>query len=162
MKTFAELESLDMKWVKIRTGMFMPVTFQLVDRQQQVLATLTRSGWTGIATVDAPGNRWTMERKTRLFKPSFIRITSVGTGEEPADYAVHGQGGILTYPDGREYHWKSASRFAGTKWVWTDSQGNPVLGIELRGAWQTRGEVHVDPEMDVQKAPPLLLFLGCT
>ncbi|MFN8531908.1 MAG: hypothetical protein U0670_25165 [Anaerolineae bacterium] len=159
MKTFAELESLDMNWVKSRTGMFQPASFQLLDHNQQVLATITRSGWGGVATVDAPGNRWTFQRKTRWLK-SFIRITSVGTGEEPAECERHGNSSILTYPDGQTFRWKPVSWLSGSKWVWTDADGSPILGIELRGFWQTRGEVHIDPEMDVQKAPPLLLFLG--
>ncbi|MFN8529133.1 MAG: hypothetical protein U0670_11010 [Anaerolineae bacterium] len=66
MKTFAELESLDMKWVKgKRPNLFKPNPYQLTAENGQVLATITPGNRATKATVDAPGNRWTFERKNR-------------------------------------------------------------------------------------------------
>lgn len=168
MKTFAELESQNLTWVKSkRRHLFGPTHFELVDETGDVLATLTRKGGRFSAIeVDAPGNRWRIERRKYLFKRGFVSIQSIGTGEEPAVFVPKGFEGTLTYSDGRVFHWRKHTRLLKpAQWVWTTEDGDPILGIELRTTgWKTKGEISIDPDLAPDKigikAPPLLLFLG--
>ncbi|MBL8133219.1 MAG: hypothetical protein JNL42_15265 [Anaerolineae bacterium] len=164
MKTLADLELQDMTWVKARRrGWFDKPRFELRAGSGEVLATIVRKG--GLrsgAVVDAPGSRWLLDYRTRLFKRPVLTIQSVGTGDEPAIFETRGYEGRLIYPDGRVFTFTRHTRmFKPPRWVWTMEDGSPILGIELKG---TRGEISLDPDIPTevlaQKAPPLLLFLG--
>jgi len=159
MKSFAELETQDLQWVKAQSGWWKPAVFQLQDANGEVYASIHRGNWNSQATVDASGNRWKFERQIRFFKPTRILITSLGTGDQPAEFIQRGMHGTLTYPDGREFSWKALG-LGMTKWLWTNAQQEAVLGFEMKGFWKTRGEVRINPEIAAEKAPPLLLFLG--
>ncbi len=158
MKTFAELEAQDLHWVRAKRAWWHLASYQLRNKDGEVYATIQREGW-DMVTVDAPGNRWKIERQARFLKSRRIVVTSVGTGEPPAEFVQKGHHGILTYPDGRVFTWKALGLGMKT-WVWMDAIDRPVLGFELKGFWQTRGEIHIHPESTADKAPPLLLFLG--
>ncbi|MBK8027411.1 MAG: hypothetical protein IPK19_39985 [Chloroflexi bacterium] len=167
MKTLADLEQQDMSWVKARRRrLFDKPRFELRTSDGEVLASITRrGGWRSAVEVDAPGSHWLLEYKPRLFKRPQITIRSVGTGEEPAVFEPKGFEGTLTYPDGRVFTFTRHTRvFKATRWVWALPDGSPILGIEIKSGWSTRGEISLDPDIptDVltEKAPPLLLFLG--
>lgn len=159
MKTFAELEAQDLQWVRAKTKWWKSASYQLQNTDGEVYAMIHREGWGSKVTVDATGNRWIFERRHGFFKPTRIVITSVGTGEQPAEFIQRGNSGVLNYADGRVFNWK-AFGLGMTKWMWTNADQQAVLGIELKGFWQWRGEVRVNPEIAAEKAPPLLLFLG--
>ena len=159
MKTFEELETQDLQWVRAKTGWWKPASYELQNTDGEVYAAIHRENWSARVTVDSPGNRWTFDRQVRFFKPSRILITSVGTGEAPAEYIQKGNSGTLTYDDGRVFRWKALG-LGMTKWLWTNERDQAVLGIEMKGFWKTRGEVRINPEIATEKAPPLLLFLG--
>lgn len=159
MKTFDDLQNQDLQWVKAKKRWWQPPSFELQDADGEVYAAIHRENMSSRVTVDSPGNRWTFERQIRLFKPTRILITSVGTGEAPAEYIQKGSRGTLTYPDGRVFKWRALG-LGMTKWMWTNVDDQAVLGFELKGFWQTRGEVRINPEIAVEKSPPLLLFLG--
>lgn len=152
MKTWAELSSNGLKWEQ-KGGRSL-----LWDADHTVIAEMRRPRWFSSQTeVDAQGNRWSFERKG--WRKPYIEIRSLGTGEEPARFTYKGQNGELIYPDGRVYRWNSLN-WAGRKWLWSDSNEEPVMGIELTGAFSLRGEIHLDPAIEHAKAPSLLLFLG--
>lgn len=160
MKTVAELEQQNMIWV--RSGLGDTYELRAVDADNpdapgETLATLTRHPFRLSATVEAPGNRW--EFKQQGFWHWRVIIRSVGTGEEPAQLTIRGKSAVLVYPDGREYHWKSFA-LGDRHWLWSTGDDEPILGFHLRGLFQRRGEISIDPELAEQKAPTLLLFLG--
>ncbi|MDZ4765828.1 MAG: hypothetical protein SGI73_14880 [Chloroflexota bacterium] len=101
--------------------------------------------------VDAPGNRWTFERKG-IFRQR-IEIRSVGTGGEPAIFHYQSAGGRLEYADGRVFFWKQGD-------FWATPNGDPIVGFQTGGALQMNAEISIDPDQDSEKAPSLLIFLG--
>jgi hypothetical protein len=161
MKTFAELEQQNMIWVRGRKGNTYELRAVNPDTPNdpgELLATLTRSNWRMSASVEATGNRWTFDRKG-FWRPRYI-IRSVGTGEEPAQLTRLGGKATLTYHDGREFHWRQVNVWSGNRWVWSNAEGEPLMGIQVRGVFRQRGEISLDPELSAKKAPSLLLFLG--
>jgi hypothetical protein len=152
MKTLKELSDSGLTWVE-QKGRIL-----LQDEQGGTLGEMRRAGrFTGRFEVDAQGNRWSFERKG--FRRPHIEIRSLGTGDEPARFEYKGREGTLRYPDGTIYHWRGLGAM-GRQWLWTDAEDQPVLGIEVKGSWQMRGEIRIDPAQASDKAPSLLLFLG--
>ncbi|GEM_PF-1897153 len=170
MKTFAELDSLNLVWLNVKGRSFQLRSVpEGVDPRHvspndgELIATLKRSYWSSRAEVDAVGNRWTFERKIRFFKPTTIVIRSVGTGEEPAAFEQKWNGGTLTYADGRVFHWRTEGILQ-QRYIWTSDDGTPLLGFEMKGIFKVRGAISINSELedhvDPHKAPPMLVFLG--
>jgi hypothetical protein len=152
-KSFAELESDGLRWVKARGR-----RYELRSADDEVLGSITRtSAWTSRAEVEAPGNHWIFQRKG-VFRQKVI-IRSVGTGDEPAEYIYHSTKGRLVYPDGRVFLWKQGN-FWGTKWVWTTEDGEPLIGFQTSGFFKTQGEINLNADAADDKVPSLLIFLG--
>ncbi|GAB4519422.1 MAG: hypothetical protein OHK0046_28260 [Anaerolineae bacterium] len=153
MKAFDELIQQDLKWVS--KGSFKK-NHELRTSDDEVVATMIQpSAWSNRVEVEAPGNRWSFERKG--FWQQYILIQSVGTGSEPARFTYR-KGGALEFPDGRVFHWKN--NFWGNKWAWTTADDEPVIGFKTGGLLTLNGEVRVDEDSSDLKALPLLMFLG--
>jgi hypothetical protein len=161
MKTFAELEQQNMVWVRAekrrRVFELRSIDADHPEQAGDVLATIIWHGQFS-ASVEATGNRWEFGRKG-FWRPRYV-IQSVGTGEEPAQLTRRIRRAALVYPDGREFHWKQYNSMSGIRWVWSTADDEPLMGIRLRGVFQQRGEISLDPELAAAKAPSLLLFLG--
>lgn len=155
-KTLAELENQNIRWTKKH---YLKNDFVLEGDDGEVIATIRQpSWWRSLAEVEAVGNRWTFERKG--FWQRRVEIRSVGTGDEPAVFRYNWTGtGQLEYPDGRVFLWKQGN-FWGTKWVWTNADGQPLVGFHSRGGFKLSADISLDPEMNSDKAPSLLIFLG--
>lgn len=173
MKTFADLQLQNLVWIKAKGN-----TYELraldadadpkhaAAESGELIASIKKSSWSNRAEVDAVGSRWTFERQWRFFKPSVVIIRSVGTGEAPAEYVINGTSkGTLMYPDGRQFLWRSQGGvFSNPRFMWTTEAGDPIIGFEMRGILQSRGEISIEREIadqvTVAKTPPLLVFLG--
>lgn len=154
MKGLNELELQGLHW---KQKGWLWRESQLLTGDDEVVATLRRPRWWSRAVeVDGIGMRWQMER--RGFWRQRIEITSLGTGESPArfDYRWTMTGGTLTFANGTSYVWKQGNLW-GTKWVWTDAQGTPVMGFQTGGVFRLGSDVHLDPNSPAQT---LLVFLG--
>lgn len=155
-KTLAELENQDVRWEK---PSFWKQDFELRAHSGEVIATIRRPRWwSSLAEVEGVGCRWTFERKG--FWQRRVEIHSVGTGDRAAVFYYNWSGaGRLEYPDGRVFHWKQGN-FWGTKWVWTDETGQPLVGFHTRGGLKLNADISLDAALEDAKAPTLLIFLG--
>ena len=157
MKSFNELESLDLRWEQ--PDMWKR-RYELRSSEGELIAVLTRpSWWRQVAEIESLGNRWAFERKG--FWRQRIEIRSIGTGDSPAtfEYGALHQGGRLIFPDGRSLRWGSTN-FWSTKWAWMTEDGTPIVGFRTGGIFKTNSEVDLDPLLAGQKALPLLVMLG--
>jgi hypothetical protein len=154
MKSFNELESLNLKWVQ--TSAWNTRNHELRDENGDVMATMRQpSLWRSQVEIEAVGNRWTFERKG--FWRYHVEIRSTGTDEQPARFTYRDR--MLEFPDGRVYYWKQSS-FWGSKWVWTDAQGTPILGFQSQGTFRYSSDIALDEEVASMKSLPMLVFLG--
>ncbi|HEX2906376.1 MAG TPA: hypothetical protein VHO69_05905 [Phototrophicaceae bacterium] len=155
-KTLAELENQAIRWQK--PG-FWKNEFVLQGDDGEVLARIHQpKWWSSLAEVEGVGNHWTFERKG--FWRQRVEIRSAGTGDEPAVFRYNWQGtGRLEYPDGRVFHWTQGN-FWGTKWAWTDADGNPLVGFQTKGSLKLSADISLDSAVESAKAPTLLIFLG--
>jgi hypothetical protein len=157
MKDWKELSLQELRWVQPGMGREY---YELRDPDNEVIATLNRvNWWRSYYEVNAPGNRWSFERKG-IFRQHVV-IRSIVTGDEPAHFEFRGMsgGGRLTFHDGRVFHWRQ-SNFLGTKWVWTDDDGTPVLGFQDSGLLRYNGEMSIAPLAEDMPSLALLVFLG--
>lgn len=155
MKTTAELEMRGLKWVRTNG---LRANGELQTDDGEVLATVRQPHiWRKMVEVEAVGNRWRFERKG--FLRQRIEITSIGTGEAPAVYIYNGNKGRLEYADGRVFLWRSGD-FWGSKWVWTNEDGVPLVGFKTGGFLRLSGQMSLHPDFEGDKAPSLLIFLG--
>lgn len=156
-KTFAELDYEGLRWETIGSG-WKPEYALVTDNGERV-AHLRKAGiFREQAFVDAVGNRWVFERKG--FFKRYVEIRSVGTGDELARFNYRWDGsGELAMANGRRYRWQSSS-FWGSKWVWVDESGEPIMGFKSGGFFRYSADISTDDEGDAAKAPPLLIFLG--
>lgn len=155
-KTLAELESQGIRWTK---PSFWRNHYELRGDDGEVLATIHQpKWWRDLVEVEGVGNRWIFERKG--FWNRRVEIRSAVTGEEPAVFRYNWTGmGRLEYPDGRVFHWKYGN-FWGTKWVWTNDAGEPLVGFHTKNSFKLSADISLDPALESAKAPTLLLFLG--
>lgn len=152
MKSFAELENQDLRWVQPSAW---KNEYELQTPDGSAVARIARTSWWNYkAEVEAIGNRWTFDRKG--FWQHQIEILSVGTGEEPARYFYRGK--RLVFPDGREYLWRS--NIWGSKYTWTTLSGDPIVGFQTGGMFRMNAEIDMDPEVADMKTLPLMIFLG--
>jgi hypothetical protein len=157
-KSFAELEFEGLQWKTVGGG-WNP-EYALVTDDGETIATLKNSGswWREQAFIDAVGNHWVFER--RGFLKRYIEISSVGTGDILARFDYRwDDSGELSFPEGRGYRWRQ-SNFWGSKWVWIDESGEPIMGFKSGGFFRYRADISVDADALADKAPPLLIFLG--
>lgn len=155
-KTLAELENQGIRWTK---PSFWRNDFELCDEHGAVIASIHQpSWWRDLVEVEASGNRWIFNRKG--FWNRRVEIRSAITGDEPAVFRYNWSGtGQLEYPDGRVFHWKQGN-FWGTKWVWTNPDGEPLVGFHTKNSFKLSADISLDPELENAKAPTLLIFLG--
>jgi hypothetical protein len=155
-KTFAELEVEGLRWET--SGGWRPEYALIADDGEEV-AHLKKEGLLRErAFVDAIGNRWVFERMG--FFKRYIEVRSVGTGDEIARFHYRwDHGGELVFPDGRRYRWRQSS-FWGSKWVWIDESGEPIMGFKSGGFFRYSADISMDGDAVAGKAPPLLIFLG--
>lgn len=152
MKSFAELENQDLRWVQPSVW---KNDYVLQTSDGSAIARISKlNWWSDKMEVEAVGNRWEFARKG--WWQQRIEIRSVGTGEEPARYFYKGQ--RLEFPDGREYHWRS--NFWGSKYTWVTLNGDPIIGFQTGGMFRMNGDIHMDPEVADMKTLPLMIFLG--
>ncbi len=155
MKRLKELELQDARWVQSR---WWKQDYELRSPQGDLLATMTRPHWWSSYTeIEAPGNRWSLERKG--FFRRRIEIKSIGTQSSPAEFIYHMLGGRLELPDGRVFFWKPGN-FWGTRYVWTTEGGTPIIGYKLGGFLKVSGELSVEPDAADMPLFGLLMFLG--
>ena len=154
-KLFTELELQNAHWVKINNW---KQNYELRTVDGGVIATMTRpSVWRSRAEVEAAGNRWIFERKG--FFRQQIEIQSAGTGEYPAVFHYRMDRGRLEYHDGRQFLWQK-SGILSNRFVWSTTDGEPIVGYQVSGLLNIRGTVSLDPARSEQEVPSLLLFLG--
>lgn len=159
-KKWEDLDIQELTWKKNGNWLSGMFDYSLQDADGKAVATIKkRSIWNTRVEIDAPGNRWVLERKG--FWRRRVEITSVATGESPATfyYKGWGIGGELHFADGRVYRWGSSS-WTGSKWAWTDEYGQPLIGFHRRGAFVPRGELYFDAATETMPSVPLLVFLG--
>ncbi len=156
-KTFAELDYEGLRWETLGSG-WKP-EYALVADDGERIAHLRKASWfREQAYVDAIGNRWVFERKG--FWKRYIEVRSAGTGDELArlDYRWDGSG-ELVFTNGQRYRWQKSS-FWGSKWVWVDQSGEPIMGFKSGGFFRFGADISMEEDADAAKAPPLLIFLG--
>jgi hypothetical protein len=155
MKKMNELELQGLQWVQVSSWKRI---WELRNEAGDVVARMTRPRWwSQYAEVDAPGNRWSFERKG--FWKQWIEVKSLGTQASPARFDYTMFNGLLKFPDGRVFQWKQAN-FWGSKWAWIDEYGEPVIGFQTGGFLQMKGEMSLDPDSDEIPLFGLLVFLG--
>jgi len=155
MKDMKQLELEELKWQQADTW---GKNYELVSPDGEIVARLVRpSWWKEYTEVDAPGMRWSFERKG-LFRQRIV-IKAVATGDEPARFDCSLSGGTLTFADGRVYHWKSGN-FWGSKWVWTTPDDQPVIGFRSGGILRFTGELELSQVAAQTDSLALMLFLG--
>lgn len=155
MKAWKELSLQDLRWTQPRMG---HEYYELCSSDGDVVATMQRiQWWRSYYEVNAPGNRWSFERKG--FFRQHVVIKAVATGEEPAHFRFKGFGGRLTFNDGRVFNWRQSNLW-GTKWVWTDENNTPVLGFQDSGFLRYNGEMSIAPLAEDMPSLALLVFLG--
>lgn len=154
MKEWKDLELDDLHWKELGGN-----RYELRDADEQAIATMQRRRWwSTYVEVDAPGNRWSFERKG--FWKRHIVIQSVGTGMEPArfDYS-NWNGGKLTFADGRVFEWRQ-SDFWGSKWAWMTTDRQPFLGFASGGFIRMNAALSIAPEARDMPSLALMVFLG--
>ncbi len=157
-KFIEELENQELEWVQPSAW---KNRYELHNTDGEIVASIQRHGWMQHnAEVDALGNRWLFERRG-IFR-YHINIRSAVTGDEPArfDYNWSGDGGVLTFTDGRRFRWQRGNWLA-TKWTWVNELDEPVMGFQTGGLFRLNGEIDIDPDVTMKsRVLPLLLFLG--
>lgn len=151
MKAFDELDSLDIHWETNTWG----TKHTLKDAHGDSIAEIRYNAWHASATVEAVGNRWRF--LARGFFRRTVDVISVGMNERYATYAYKGR--TLSLADRREFYWNQANIW-GSKWVWMDADGDPVIGFQTGGMLRFKSDVRVDPENADDKSLPLLTYLG--
>lgn len=155
MKDLKPFDLQEMNWVKSSAW---KQNWELRNNQGETIARMTRPRWwSQYAEVDAPGNRWSFERKG--FWRQRIEIKSMGTQESPAIFKYTFSQGRLEFADGEVFYWKSANFWA-SKWGWLTEDGEPIVGFQTGGFLQMRGEMAIDPDSDDVPLFGLLVFLG--
>jgi hypothetical protein len=155
MKQVKELELQNARWVQTR---WWKEDYELRSPEGELLATMTRPHWWNSYTeIEAPGNRWSLERKG-LFRRR-IEIRSIGAESSPAEFIYQWVGGRLELPDGRVFFWKPGN-FWGTRYVWTTADGEPIIGYKAGGGLEVSGEMSVAPAAADMPLFGLLMFLG--
>ena len=157
MKAWNDMELNGLNWAQSGA---LSRHYELRNDNGDVLGTLRRRRWWSSYTeVEAPGNRWSFERRG-LFRRHIV-IQSIGTGDEPARFDYRGVSeGTLTFPDGRTFDWRR-SNFWGTKWAWIDPEADtPFLGFQSGGLLRLNGELRIDPGAEDMPLLAMLIFLG--
>lgn len=153
MKTINELAEMNVKW---KQKGWSGQRFELRSESGDVIGTLKITGiWRTVVRVEALGNRWEFER-FGLFRPHLV-IRAAMTGDEVARFSLTNK--TLTFRDGRQFVWRS-SNFWGTKWVWTTSEGAPVVGFQTTGAFTLGSDIHIEEGAEDKGGLSLLVFLG--
>ncbi len=157
-KKWEDLDIQELTWKKNGTwsGMF---DYTLQDADGSAVASIKRPNWWSTRIeIDAPGNRWSLERKG--FWKHTIKITSLATDDIAAVFHYRWNSeGHVEMADGRVYYWKSHSIW-GSRWAWTDADGKPLIGFHKAGVFVPRGELYFDAETETMRSVPLLVFLG--
>lgn len=159
-KTFATLDGTELTWT---TPNVWKSGSELRSDAGEVVGRLIKRQahwWSDpIYEIDATGNRWRFEQKGILKRR--VVISSTVTGEMIATFHFNSweDGGRLEYADGREFLWKKGG-FWGGKWVWLDSEQEPLIGFETHGMLRLNASVDLNPDQENAKAPALLVFLG--
>lgn len=156
-KKWEDLDIQELTWKKNGTwsGVF---DYTLQDADGSAVATIKRpQWWNNRIEIDAPGNRWSLERKG--FWKRRVEIIALATGDVPAVFFYKHQQGHVEFADGRVYYWKNHSIW-GARWAWTDADGKPLIGFHRAGVFVPRGELYFDSATETMRSVPLLVFLG--
>lgn len=125
-----------------------------------VFATLTQPSWWRQDRIGvAADGQWTFAR-VGVFRSRLV-ITDTTSGVEAASFTSSGWTGKgeLTLPDGRSYQWSSGSVW-GSKRVWLDETGQPVLRFRQYGVLRWQCAVTVEPRAATEPHLTLLAMLG--
>jgi hypothetical protein len=126
----------------------------------EVVATLYQpSRWRSYRLGIAADGQWTFARVGMFLQR--VVICDADSGAEVAHLARTGWTGkaALTLPDGSQYQWRSGSAW-GSKWVWLDASGQPVLRLRQFGALRPQCAVAVEPTATASQPLALLAMLG--
>ena len=125
-----------------------------------VLATLTQPRWWRQDRVGAAADgQWTFAR-AGVFRSRLV-INDATSGVEAASFTSSGWTGkgALTLPGGSRYQWSSGNVW-GSKRVWLDETGQPLLRFRQSGVLRWQCAVTIEPHAATERHLTLLAMLG--
>lgn len=125
-----------------------------------VLATLTQPSWWRQDRVGVAANgQWTFAR-AGVFRSRLV-VSDATSGLEAASYTSSGWTGKgeLTLPDGGRYQWSNGNVW-GSKRVWLDETGQPVLRFRQYGVLRWQCVVSIERHAATKPHLTLLAMLG--
>jgi hypothetical protein len=140
MKTFADLQGEDLRWVQ--PNLLQPI-YELRTMTGGVVATVRRSGFVNaVDEVEAAGGHYRIAHKGLVNRRFEIRAAN-GDTQTPL-YVFRHSGACLTLPDGSEVLWKKIGRADSARWEWVRADGTRLMGLSSGGGERITAQLRLD------------------